>query len=84
MPECNCEDWSPCPCGNDGPWHCQYCCLDLTPEQLMAFDFKEWEYIPRRPRKLPARIHCGKCELTIDNPTQADLDFHFGDPHGDY
>lgn len=31
---CTCDDWEPCGCGNQPPYHCMYCCEELTPEQL--------------------------------------------------
>ena len=80
---CECPDWTPCGCGNQPPRHCMYCCHDLSPEQLVAFDFENWEYIPPRPKALPVQIFCGKCGMTIDNPTEADLDFHFGAEHNE-
>jgi hypothetical protein len=50
---CTCEDWEPCGCGNQPPPHCMYCCLDLTQEQLAAFNFNTDEHIPPRPKSLP-------------------------------
>jgi hypothetical protein len=79
---CQCEDWEPCACGNQPPRHCMWCCHDLTDEQLDSFDFKNWEFIPPRPRELPTQISCGTCGMTIDNPTQQDIDHHFRENHG--
>jgi len=30
---CTCMDWEPCGCGNQPPYHCMWCCLELTPQQ---------------------------------------------------
>jgi hypothetical protein len=74
MSTCNCIDWQPCPCGNQGPeWHCMYCCLDLSEDQMRAFDFDQWEHIPYRPKSLPLSIACG-CGLEYTNPTQEEFD----------
>lgn len=79
---CTCPDWEPCGCGNqqDGP-HCMYCVQPLSPAQIAAFDFNTDEHIPPRPRGLPIQISCGACQVTIDNPTQEQIDFHFSDEH---
>ena len=78
---CTCPDWEPCPCGGEGPAHCQWCCKDLTPEQLAAFNFEEWEHIPPRPKGLPIEIYCGQCNIRITNPTQEQFDFHCSIEH---
>jgi len=31
---CSCEDWEPCGCGNQPPYHCMWCCRELNSEQL--------------------------------------------------
>jgi hypothetical protein len=31
---CNCPDWEPCGCGHQPPYHCMWCCLELTKEQF--------------------------------------------------
>lgn len=31
---CSCSDWEPCGCGNQPPYHCMWCCLNLTAEQI--------------------------------------------------
>jgi hypothetical protein len=74
---CQCDDWEPCPCGDTGPTHCMYCAQYLSPEQLAAFNFENWEHIPPHPRGLPIQISCGACQTTIDNPTQEQIDYHF-------
>lgn len=33
---CNCSDWEPCGCGHQPPYHCMWCCLRLTAEQILA------------------------------------------------
>lgn len=33
---CNCSDWEPCGCGHQPPYHCMWCCLKLTAEQIAA------------------------------------------------
>jgi hypothetical protein len=33
---CKCLGWEPCACGNQPPYHCMWCCGDLTPEQVEA------------------------------------------------
>jgi len=33
---CHCEDWEPCGCGNQPPYHCMWCCRDLTQAQITA------------------------------------------------
>jgi hypothetical protein len=33
---CNCSDWEPCACGNQPPYHCMWCCRQLTDEQIIA------------------------------------------------
>lgn len=33
---CTCLGWEPCACGNQPPYHCMLCCLELTPEQIAA------------------------------------------------
>jgi hypothetical protein len=78
---CVCNDWEPCPCGTDNPPHCMYCAKSLTQKQLAAFNFEEWEHIPPRPKSLPIRISCGFCGVTIDNPTQEQIDEHFNEEH---
>jgi len=78
---CDCPDWEPCPCGSDSPAHCQWCCLDLTPEQIAAFNFETDEHIPPRPKDLPVQISCGACGITIDNPTEEQINFHFSEGH---
>ena len=78
---CTCPDWEPCACGSDSPPHCQWCCLNLTSEQLAAFNFETWEFIPPRPTALPSQISCGACGVTIDNPTEEEINFHFSEEH---
>ncbi len=81
---CSCPNWEPCGCGNQPPRHCMWCCLDLTPEQLAAFDFETDEHIPPRPKGLPVQISCGACNVTIDNPTEEEVNFHFSEEHMGY
>ena len=33
---CNCLDWEPCGCGNQPPYHCMWCCRELTERQVTA------------------------------------------------
>jgi hypothetical protein len=33
---CSCPDWEPCGCGNQPPYHCMWCCHELTEEQVTA------------------------------------------------
>ena len=33
---CNCSDWEPCGCGHQPPFHCMWCCRELTGEQIAA------------------------------------------------
>lgn len=82
---CSCPEWEPCGCGNqqDGR-HCMYCCKFLTPGQIAAFDFDTDEHIPPRLKGLPIQIHCGACNLTIDNPTEEQVDHHFSAEHMGY
>src|SRR5271157_313838 len=78
---CSCPDWETCGCGNQPPYHCMWCCLDLTPEQLAQWNFETWDYIPPRPKRMPKRISCGFCGVSIDNPTQEQIDEHFNEEH---
>jgi hypothetical protein len=41
---CTCKDSEWCQCGGYPP-HCQWCCLDLTPEQFAAEEkrLEEWK-----------------------------------------
>ncbi len=79
---CVCEDWEPCGCGNQqGGRHCMYCVKSLTPKQLAAYDFDTDEHIPPRPRGLPIQISCGACGITIDNPTEEQMNYHFSEGH---
>jgi len=80
---CSCEDWETCGCGNQPPYHCMYCCKTLTPEQLATWNFETWDHIPPSPRGLPLQITCGQCCITIDNPTQEQVDFHFSEEHNE-
>lgn len=32
---CSCVDWEPCGCGNQPPYHCMWCCHDLSQEQIV-------------------------------------------------
>jgi len=75
---CTCSDWDPCSCG-DPEIHCMYCCLPLTAEQIAGFNFETWEYIPPRPTALPIQITCGHCGITIDHPTQEQINLHFSE-----
>jgi len=77
---CTCEDWETCACG-DPEIHCMYCCLPLTKEQIAQWNFEEWDFIPPRPKGLPIQISCGACQITIDNPTQEQVDYHFSEEH---
>ena len=31
---CTCEDWKPCGCGNQPPYHCMWCAKDLSEKQI--------------------------------------------------
>ena len=31
---CSCSDWEPCGCSHQPPYHCMWCCQDLTIEQI--------------------------------------------------
>jgi len=31
---CTCADWEPCGCGHQPPYHCMWCCLELSREQF--------------------------------------------------
>ena len=33
---CTCLSWEPCRCGNQPPYHCMLCCLELSDEQIAA------------------------------------------------
>lgn len=33
---CTCLGWEPCACGNQPPYHCRQCSLELTAEQIAA------------------------------------------------
>jgi hypothetical protein len=33
---CGCSDWEPCACRHHPPYHCKWCCRELTGEQLQV------------------------------------------------
>jgi hypothetical protein len=33
---CQCLGWEPCACGNQPPYHCMWCCRELSAEQIEA------------------------------------------------
>jgi hypothetical protein len=33
---CDCANWEPCACANQPPYHCMWCCRELTDEQVTA------------------------------------------------
>jgi hypothetical protein len=33
---CNCADWQACGCGHQPPYHCKWCCRELTEAQIIA------------------------------------------------
>ena len=41
-PFCDCDDWEVCGCGNQPPYHCPWCCHDLSPERLGSWDWEKW------------------------------------------
>jgi hypothetical protein len=47
LPFCECEDWELCGCGNQPPYHCMWCCKDLSPERLATWDWEKWRRIPQ-------------------------------------
>ena len=39
---CTCKDWEPCGCGHQPPYHCMYCCLELSREQFEQAKSRGW------------------------------------------
>ena len=78
---CQCPDWEACGCVNQPPYHCMWCCRDLTAEQLAQWDFDNWDYRTPKPKGLPQEIFCGQCQLRIVDPTEEEFNFHFSDEH---
>jgi hypothetical protein len=33
---CRCSDWEPCACAHQPPYHCMWCCRELTADQLAS------------------------------------------------
>jgi hypothetical protein len=48
-PFCICIDSDMCGCDNQPPYHCMYCCHDLSPEQLEKWDFEKHEWKGTKP-----------------------------------